>query len=82
MIAKLSVGIADDILTSTLIATETPKFIAPAMNVHMYENNRTQHNINVLMEDGYHFIEPGDGYLACGYVAKDEWKNLCRLSKF
>ena len=58
-IAKLSVGIADDLVTSTLLATETPKFIAPAMNVHMYENKRTQQNINILKEDGYHFIEPG-----------------------
>ncbi|UMT76703.1 bifunctional phosphopantothenoylcysteine decarboxylase/phosphopantothenate--cysteine ligase CoaBC [Staphylococcus roterodami] len=70
IIAKLSVGIADDIVTSTLLATETHKFIAPAMNVHMYENKRTQRNINVLKEDGYHFIEPGIGFLACGYVAK------------
>ncbi|WP_445815447.1 bifunctional phosphopantothenoylcysteine decarboxylase/phosphopantothenate--cysteine ligase CoaBC [Staphylococcus aureus] len=69
-IAKLSVGIADDLVTSTLLATETPKFIAPAMNVHMYENKRTQQNINILKEDGYHFIEPGNGFLACGYVAK------------
>ena len=69
-IAKLSVGIADDIITSTLLATETPKFVAPAMNVHMYENPRTQHNIEVLRGAGYQFIEPGDGYLACGYVAK------------
>ncbi|HFG9087124.1 TPA: bifunctional phosphopantothenoylcysteine decarboxylase/phosphopantothenate--cysteine ligase CoaBC [Staphylococcus argenteus] len=70
IIAKLSVGIADDIVTSTLLATETAKFIAPAMNVHMYENKRTQRNINVLKEDGYHFIETGSGFLACGYVAK------------
>ncbi|HCV9412157.1 TPA: bifunctional phosphopantothenoylcysteine decarboxylase/phosphopantothenate--cysteine ligase CoaBC [Staphylococcus aureus] len=69
-IAKLSVGIADDLVTSTLLATETPKFIAPAMNVHMYENKRTQQNINILKEDGYHFIESGSGFLACGYVAK------------
>lgn len=70
IIAKLSVGIADDMVTSTLLATETPKFVAPAMNVHMYENARTQHNISILKGDGYTFIEPGDGYLACGYVAK------------
>ena len=69
-IAKLSVGIADDVITSTLLATETQTFIAPAMNVHMYENKRTQHNIETLKADGYQFIEPGDGYLACGYVAK------------
>ncbi|MGZ2418027.1 phosphopantothenoylcysteine decarboxylase / phosphopantothenate---cysteine ligase [Staphylococcus caledonicus] len=70
IIAKLSHGLADDMVTSTLLATETPKFIAPAMNVHMYENKRTQYNMEVLKEDGYHFIEPGDGFLACGYVAK------------
>ena len=69
-IAKLSAGIADDMVTSTLLATKTPKFIAPAMNVHMYENPRTLHNISILEEDGYHFIQPGDGFLACGYVAK------------
>ncbi|MFS2145081.1 flavoprotein, partial [Kosakonia cowanii] len=62
-IAKLSTGIADDIVTTTLLATETPKFIVPAMNVHMYENRRTQHNIEVLKGDGYHFIEPGEGFL-------------------
>ena len=56
-------------ITSTLLATETPKFVAPAMNVHMYENPHAN-NIAVLKGDGYHFIEPGDGYLACGYVAK------------
>ena len=69
-IAKLSVGIADDMITSTLLATETPTFIAPAMNVHMYNNKRTQHNMKILKDDGYYFIEPGSGYLACGYVAK------------
>ncbi|MGU3342673.1 bifunctional phosphopantothenoylcysteine decarboxylase/phosphopantothenate--cysteine ligase CoaBC [Staphylococcus succinus] len=69
-IAKLAHGIADDMVTSTLLATETPKFVAPAMNVHMYENNRTQQNMAILRSDGYYFLEPGEGYLACGYVAK------------
>ncbi len=69
-IAKLAHGIADDMVTSTLLATETPKFVAPAMNVHMYENNRTQENMATLRSDGYYFLEPGEGYLACGYVAK------------
>ncbi|WP_436860716.1 bifunctional phosphopantothenoylcysteine decarboxylase/phosphopantothenate--cysteine ligase CoaBC [Staphylococcus caeli] len=69
-IAKLANGIADDMVTSTLLATETPKFVAPAMNVHMYENNRTQHNMATLRSDGYLFLEPGEGFLACGYVAK------------
>lgn len=79
-IAKLSVGIADDIITSTLLATETPKFVAPAMNVHMYENPRTQHNIEVLRGDGYQFIEPGDGYLACGYVAKGRMEEPLQIA--
>ena len=69
-IAKLANGIADDMVTSTLLATETPKFIAPAMNVHMYENKRTQHNLATLSSDGYYFLEPGEGFLACRYVAK------------
>lgn len=81
VIAKLSVGIADDMLTSTLLATETPTFIAPAMNVHMYENKRTQHNINVLAQDGYRFIETGDGYLACGYVAKGRMEEPLQIVK-
>ncbi|UDI78473.1 bifunctional phosphopantothenoylcysteine decarboxylase/phosphopantothenate--cysteine ligase CoaBC [Staphylococcus taiwanensis] len=81
VIAKLSVGIADDMVTSTLLATEAPKFIAPAMNVHMYENKRTQRNIAVLQEDGYHFIEPGDGYLACGYVAKGRMEEPLQIVK-
>lgn len=70
IISKLSHGLADDMVTSTLLATETPKYIAPAMNVHMYENPRIQANIATLTRDGYHFIEPGEGFLACGYVAK------------
>lgn len=69
-ISKLAHGLADDIVTSTLLATTTPKWIAPAMNVNMYQNPRIQHNMKILSEDGYHFIEPGEGFLACGYVAK------------
>ncbi|EIE3861275.1 bifunctional phosphopantothenoylcysteine decarboxylase/phosphopantothenate--cysteine ligase CoaBC [Staphylococcus pseudintermedius] len=70
IISKLSHGIADDMVTTTLLATTTPKFMAPAMNVHMFENPRIQTNIQTLIDDGYHFIEPGEGFLACGYVAK------------
>ncbi|WP_026066991.1 bifunctional phosphopantothenoylcysteine decarboxylase/phosphopantothenate--cysteine ligase CoaBC [Staphylococcus delphini] len=70
IISKLSHGIADDMVTTTLLATMTPKFMAPAMNVHMFENPRIQANIQTLIDDGYHFIEPGEGFLACGYVAK------------
>lgn len=69
-ISKLSHGIADDMVTTTLLATTAPKLIAPAMNVHMYENPRIQENMKTLKTDGYHFLEPGEGFLACGYVAK------------
>ncbi|AVQ32818.1 bifunctional phosphopantothenoylcysteine decarboxylase/phosphopantothenate--cysteine ligase CoaBC [Staphylococcus muscae] len=69
-ISKLSHGIADDMVTTTLLATTAPKLIAPAMNVHMYENPRIQENMAILKKDGYQFLEPGEGFLACGYVAK------------
>lgn len=69
-ISKLSHGIADDMVTTTLLATTAPKLIAPAMNVHMYENPRIQANMATLKADDYHFLEPGEGFLACGYVAK------------
>ena len=69
-IGKLAHGIADDMVTTTLLATTAPIWIAPAMNVHMYENKIVQKNIETLKAVGYRFIEPGEGFLACGYVAK------------
>src|SRR5699024_9360978 len=69
-ISKLAQGIADDMVTTTLLATEAPVFIAPAMNVHMYAHPAVATNIKTLKEWGYTFIEPGAGYLACGYVGK------------
>ncbi|ABS22757.1 bifunctional phosphopantothenoylcysteine decarboxylase/phosphopantothenate--cysteine ligase CoaBC [Bacillus cytotoxicus] len=69
-IGKLANGIADDMITTTLLATTAPVWIAPAMNVHMYENPIVQKNMRTLRNLGYTFIEPGEGFLACGYVAK------------
>lgn len=69
-IGKIANGLGDDMLTTTLLATTAPVYVAPAMNVHMYENKLVQTNMQRLVEVGYHFIEPGDGYLACGYVGK------------
>lgn len=69
-LAKLAYGLADDMLTSTLLATRAPVLIAPAMNVHMYQHPTVQHNLALLVERGYSFIEPGEGQLACGYVGK------------
>lgn len=69
-IGKIANGIADDMLTSTLLATTAPVYIAPAMNVDMYGHPAVIENIQKLADWGYHFIEPGAGYLACGYVGK------------
>ncbi|MBO0994326.1 bifunctional phosphopantothenoylcysteine decarboxylase/phosphopantothenate--cysteine ligase CoaBC [Bacillus sp. SD088] len=70
MLAKLAHGLADDMVSTTLLATTAPVWIAPAMNVHMYQHPAVKKNIQVLNEFGHRFIEPGDGYLACGYVGK------------
>ncbi|MCY8550929.1 bifunctional phosphopantothenoylcysteine decarboxylase/phosphopantothenate--cysteine ligase CoaBC [Bacillus haynesii] len=70
VIGKLASGIVDDMLTTTLLATTAPVWIAPAMNVHMYDHPAVQRNISVLYKDGYRFIEPSEGYLACGYIGK------------
>ncbi|MEX5284172.1 bifunctional phosphopantothenoylcysteine decarboxylase/phosphopantothenate--cysteine ligase CoaBC [Selenomonas sputigena] len=66
IIAKAAAGIADDMLTTTLLAVKAPIFFAPAMNSAMYENPVTQENIAKLLRLGWHKIEPAAGYLACG----------------
>jgi phosphopantothenoylcysteine decarboxylase/phosphopantothenate--cysteine ligase len=70
VIGKIAAGIADDLLTTVLMATQAPVLIAPAMNIHMYENPILQENIRKLRRLGYHFMEPAEGYLACGYEGK------------
>lgn len=70
VIGKFANGIADDMLTTTLLATEAPVWCAPAMNVHMYDHPAVKRNIDILYKDGIRFIEPSEGYLACGYVGK------------
>ena len=68
VMAKLAYGLADDMLTTTVLASKAPKIIAPAMNTGMYENPATQHNIEVLKGYGMEVITPASGYLACGDV--------------
>ena len=70
VIGKVAAGMADDLLTTVLMATKAPVLIAPAMNIHMYENPILQENVRKLRRLGYHFIEPAEGYLACGYEGK------------
>lgn len=66
MIAKVAHGIADDWLSTTLLATRAPLVFAPAMNTHMYLHPATQTNIALLRERGVYFVGPGEGRLACG----------------
>lgn len=70
VLAKMAAGIADDLLSTTALACTAPIAVAPAMNVHMYEAVATQRNMQVLASRGVHFIEPGEGYLACGDVGR------------
>ncbi len=66
VLAKIACGIADDLLTSTILATTSPILLAPAMNCAMYENAATQRNIDLCKERGIRFVEPASGRLACG----------------
>lgn len=70
IIGKISNGIADDMLTTSIMATKAPILLAPAMNCNMYDNPIVQENMNKLTKFGYHFIESGTGELACGYEGK------------
>ncbi|PIC68817.1 bifunctional phosphopantothenoylcysteine decarboxylase/phosphopantothenate--cysteine ligase CoaBC [Sporosarcina sp. P21c] len=70
VIGKLAHGIADNMVTTILLATQADVWIAPAMNVHMYAHPAVMRNIEQLHMDGYQFIEPSEGFLACGYVGK------------
>ncbi len=68
--AKLAHGMADDMLTTTVLACRCPKLIAPAMNTNMYENPVTQDNLEILRRYGWNVIEPASGRLACGTTGK------------
>ena len=68
--AKLAHGLADDMLTTSVLACKCPKLIAPAMNTNMYENPVTQDNLEILRRYGWEVIEPASGRLACGTTGK------------
>lgn len=70
ILGKVANGIADDMLSTTIMATKAPVVFAPAMNNVMYENPIVQNNIEKLKGYGYKIIEPAVGHLACGYEAK------------
>ena len=66
VIGKIYAGIADDMLTTTIMATTAPKYLCPAMNTEMYNNPITQRNLEGLRSLGYHIMDPVEGWLACG----------------
>lgn len=70
VIGKIAGGIADDMLTTTIMAATCPKIISPAMNTHMFENPIVQDNMEKLKHYGYEIVEPASGYLACGDTGK------------
>src|SRR3989339_761291 len=67
VIGKIANGIADDLLTTSVMATNAPVVICPAMNCKMWENRIVQENVSKLKREGYYFVEPEKGRLACGY---------------
>ena len=70
VIAKLAHGLADDMLTTTVLACNCPKIVVPAMNTKMYDNPVTQDNLNTLRRYGWEVVEPASGYLACGVTGR------------
>ena len=70
VIGKFANGIADDFLTSLYLATKAPVLIAPAMNTNMLEHDAVRRNLQTLAARGTRFVEPGEGYLACGWIGK------------
>lgn len=82
IIGKVAAGIADDFLSTTIMATTAPVMFVPAMNDNMYKNPVTQRNISYLSSLGYHFIEPDTGRLASGKIGKGRFPDPERIVQF
>lgn len=82
IIGKVANGIADDMLSTTIMATKAPVVFAPAMNTNMYENPIVQNNIEKLKSFGYEFIEPASGRLACGDVGAGKLADVEDIYEF
>jgi phosphopantothenoylcysteine decarboxylase / phosphopantothenate---cysteine ligase len=70
IIGKLANGIADDFLSTLYVATRAPVLVAPAMNTQMFAHQAVRRNLDTLAAHGVRFVEPGEGYLACGWIGK------------
>ncbi|MDR1989773.1 MAG: bifunctional phosphopantothenoylcysteine decarboxylase/phosphopantothenate--cysteine ligase CoaBC [Acidobacteriaceae bacterium] len=70
ILAKMAHGIADDVLSTLYTATRAPVLVAPAMNTHMFSHPAVRANLDTLAARGVKFVEPGEGYLACGWIGK------------
>src|SRR5919206_4148006 len=70
IIGKIANGIADDFLSTLYTATRAPVLVAPAMNSQMFEHEAVRENLDTLVQRGVRFVEPGEGYLACGWIGK------------
>ena len=80
VIAKMAHGRADDLLTTTILATEAPVVVAPAMNTHMWRNEVTQANVAALRDRGVEFVEPESGALACGDVGEGRLADVLAIA--
>src|SRR4029453_17772748 len=69
-IGKFANGLADDFLSSLYLATTAPVLMAPAMNTNMFEHEAVRKNLDTLAARGVRFVDPGEGYLACGWIGK------------
>lgn len=79
IIAKIAHGIADDYLTTTLLAVTAPVIICPSMNVHMWQNPLVRENVNKLKQTGYQILGPDSGMLACGYTGEGRLINIKKV---
>ncbi|PKE12691.1 bifunctional phosphopantothenoylcysteine decarboxylase/phosphopantothenate--cysteine ligase CoaBC [Macrococcoides caseolyticum] len=81
-LGKIAHGISDNMLTATVLAFTKTIYLAPAMNSNMYNNPAVIDNIQTLLKRGFKFIEPGEGFLACGYIAKGRMGEPLEIMKF